>query len=149
MIFISFFLDGIISLYVNKLIPLFTLTSIIIASYYKKEDRLLKESVIVGILYDVTYTNTVILNSLIFFILTLLVINLNKRFNKNLPNLIFINIFILTIYLITTYLLLVIYQYLYFNISYLFISIFKSVIINTIYVMIIYLILRYKKVKFA
>ena len=149
MIILSFFLDGLISNYLNNLIPLFTLTSIVISSYYKKEDNLIKESIIIGILYDITYTNTVILNSLIFFTLSLLVISLNKRFNKNLPNLLFINTLVIIIYMSITYLLLILYQYLNLNFTYFLMSILNSIIINTIYIVILYIILRYKKVKFA
>ena len=114
-----------------------------------KKSLTIKESIIVGILYDVTYTNTVILNAIIFFLISFIAIKFNKRLNKNLPNLIFTNIAIIFIYLTLTYLILVLYQYLSFNAIYFVISILKSLIINTIYVIILYLILRHKKIKFT
>ena len=145
MILISFLLDGILSIYLYKLIPLFTLTSIVIASYYKKADSLIKYTVLIGILYDVVYTNTIILNSIIFFFLSLLLIKLNKKFNKNYFNILFINTIIITLYLVVTYIILVLFNYLNFNIIYMTISILKSLIINNIYISFLYLIMHKKR----
>ena len=149
MIIISFLLDGFVSLLVKNMIPLLTLTSIVISTYYIKENNLLKMVTIIGILYDVVYTDTIIINAILFFFLTLLTLSLNEKFNKNLLNLILINILIIIIYMSLSYFILVIYRYLSFDYKYFFISILKCLLINTIYVVILYMILKHKKVKFT
>ncbi len=145
MIIISFLLEGILSNYIYKFIPLFTLTSIVISSYYKQND-ILKYSIFIGILYDVTYTNTIILNSLIFFFISLLTLYFNKNFKKNIFNLILLNIIVITIYLIITYLLQIILNNVELNLI-IFKTILKSITTNTIYLLIMSIILRHKLYK--
>lgn len=146
MIIISFLLEGILSNYIYKFIPLFTLTSIVISSYYKQND-ILKYSVIIGILYDAVYTNTIILNSLLFFFISLFILYFNKNITKNIFNLIILNIIIITIYLIINYLLQIILNNIEFDLYLILKSILKSVITNTIYLFILSIVLRHKLFK--
>ena len=57
---ISFLLDGILSNYFS---PSFTLLNLLINSCYKDKNYVLKRSLIFGILYDIVYTDTLILNA--------------------------------------------------------------------------------------
>jgi len=137
MIIISFFLEGILSKCIYSLIPLFTLTSLVSASYYLKEEKIIKYSLIIGILYDITYTNTIILNGLLFFFLSTITIYFNKNYNKKIINLLLINIIIIILYLLLTYFILILFKYIDFNFIYLITTIFKSIITNTIYILIL------------
>lgn len=145
MIIVSFLLDGLLSTYIDNFIPLFTLTSLVIASYYYKEDDLIKYSLLIGICYDITYTNTLILNGILFYLLILLVLRLNKKYQQKLITLILINTVIITLYLVITYIILIIFKYLSFDLLYLLLAILKGTITNTIYLLILYFILKHRK----
>ena len=146
MIFLSFILDGILSTTISYFMPLCTLTSITISSYYKNKDILLKESIFVGILYDVVYMDTLMFNSVIFFILCLFVFYLNSKLNKNLFNIIIENILIIFLYLIITYVLFNIYKYLNVDIKMFLYNVVRSFLFNSLYIIILYIIVH-KKIK--
>lgn len=146
MIFLSFILDGILSTTISYFMPLCTLTSITISSYYKNKDILLKESIFVGILYDVVYMDTLMFNSVIFFILCLFVFYLNSKLNKNLFNIIIENILIIFLYLIITYALFSIYKYLNVDIKMFLYNVVRSFLFNSLYIIILYIIVH-KKIK--
>ncbi len=146
MIFLSFILDGILSTTISYFMPLCTLTSITISSYYKNKDILLKESIFVGILYDVVYMDTLMFNSVIFFILCLFVFYLNSKLNKNLFNIIIENILIIFLYLIITYALFNIYKYLNVDIKMFLYNVVRSFLFNSLYIIILYIIVH-KKIK--
>ena len=71
MIILSFLLDGLFSL------SNFTLVSLIVSSYFNKD--ILKYSLIIGILYDIIYTNTLILNGIIYFFIIEFIINFQNK----------------------------------------------------------------------
>ena len=147
MIIISFILEGILNSVLYKLIPLFTLTSIVTTSYYYKKDVTIKYSVLIGLLYDITYTNTVILNSVIFFIIAFVIIFYNKNVKKSLLNLIILNIISIIFYLIFTYFLQLLFNYINFDLKKLTSSVIKSITVNTIYLLIMSIILKNKLFK--
>ena len=148
MIFISFILDGIISNYFDYLVPLSIITSISVLSYYMEDNILLKEILIAGILYDVVYTNTIILNALVFYVLYIVTIFYNKKKDKNLINLIILNNILIFFYLAITYLILSFYQVININIKDLLIYLLNCFIFNTIYIIFLYY-LFHKKKKYA
>lgn len=132
----SFYLDGILS-YIN-IASLTTLLSLIIIYPYlinhKKKYFII--CFIVGLLYDIAYTNTFLLNASIFLLLGYLI-------STNIVNnTIITSITIITIYRILTFLLLVFINYLEFNINILFNSIIYSLPFNIIYFFLIYKIFR-------
>lgn len=139
MIIISFLLDGLLSNFLS--FPLFTLTSLIISSYYKQEETILKYSLIIGVIYDIIYTNTLILNALIFYFIILFVLKIKQN---NFKNMIIIYILSLLIYIIFTYFILVLFRYINFDIIYFLTAILKALIINIIYFLILYFI-KHKK----
>ena len=149
MIIISFILEGILNSVLYKLIPLFTLTSIVTTSYYYKKDVTIKYSVLIGLLYDITYTNTVILNSVIFFIIAFVIIFYNKNVKKSLLNLIILNIISIIFYLIFTYFLQLLFNYINFDLKKLTSSVIKSITVNTIYLLIMSIILKNKLFKYS
>ena len=143
MIFISFMLDGVLSCFLYNWTPLFTLTTLVLYSYIKKEDTI-KYSVIIGLLYDVAYTDTIILNSLLFFLITMFHLYINKKLHKNIINIVIINIITIIIYLLTIYIIQLIINLIDVNIKTFIIVVFKSIIINTTYLLIMSMILKNK-----
>ena len=85
-IVISFVLENIVSLTLNKniIIPLFFLISLLISYQFKKIDyeKYLIYLVLLGLLYDVIYTN-VYINSLLFLIIGSLNVLYNKYINNS------------------------------------------------------------------
>lgn len=139
MILFSFILDGISSLYISFLIPLFTLTTITLKSRKLKIDELIKYSLFYGLLYDIVYTNTLGLNSLVFFSLTYIMYYFKKK------NIYLINIFVIIAYLFLINFILTIFDRCNFNIlTYLIITL-KSIITNTLYLFILNFVLKKNK----
>ena len=157
-IVMSFIIDGILTNFLpyielSLFMPLLTLISIfLIYPFYKKSDtKYFLIVIIVGIIYDLFYTNLLFFNSLLF----LLVAYLSKTIYKNLeissiklP--IYITIVIIT-YEILTALILLIFNVVPITFSNVLYKISHSIILNIIYSEIIYLILKlvpekYKKI---
>lgn len=155
---ISFIIDGILTNFLpyielSLFMPLLTLISIfIIYPFYKKsETKYFLIVIIVGIIYDLFYTNLLFFNSLLF----LLIAYLSKAIYKNLeissiklP--IYITIVIITYELLTA-LILLIFNVVPITFSNVLYKISHSIILNIIYSEIIYLILKlvpekYKKI---
>ncbi len=133
MIIVSFLLDGILSTYFPFCFY-FTLTSIVASSLYLKEDTLLKYSLFFGILYDISYTNTLLLNGILFFFISLFLTKIKK---KTLFNMLFINLSIHILYYLIITILFLLYHYSRFDwISV--VQLFESILIDTIYFMILF-----------
>lgn len=133
MIIVSFLLDGILSTYFPFCFY-FMLTSIVASSLYLKEDTLLKYSLFFGILYDISYTNTLLLNGILFFFISLFLTKIKK---KTLFNMLFINLSIHILYYLIITILFLLYHYSRFDwISV--VQLFESILIDTIYFMILF-----------
>lgn len=153
---ISFLLDGFISNYTNINIvnpsyfrTIFSLIALIISyNYFDNENKYLKILFIVGILFDIVYTNTFILNIFIFYIIYLVI----KYINTYIPNNIFtINIKSLlgiSLYHIITYIILLLVNYMNYSFNLLLLILSRSIISTIIYTSISYYLLKkiyYKK----
>ena len=91
----SFFLDGILSRYIlpnSFLLPLFTIVSLVlIYPYFNNNNyRYFKYIALLGLLYDITYLDTLFFNFFIFIVIGFVV----GLFNYLLSNNIYINILI-------------------------------------------------------
>lgn len=142
---ISFLLDSIISNLINTnsmLLPLCTIVSlIIIYPYFNKNDiSYLKWIAIIGLLYDIAYTDTFLLNCFLFTILALMVKGLNFFLSNNLLNTLIMTAILIISYRILTYIILLIIGYLDWNGMLLLKSIYSSLILNLIYATLIFLI---------
>lgn len=138
MILCSFLLDGILSNYINNL--LLTITAITIISSTK---NYYKTSFLYGLLYDITYTNTLFINGILFMIIVFITKKINYYFTNNIiSNTITILINII-FYRISIYIILVLSKTLSFNIVTLFESIYLS-IFNLIYGYFIYILIKRK-----
>lgn len=146
---ISFLLDGVfsnvITIHNNMLIPLLSVMSlIIIYPYFKKDDiKYLEYIFIYGLIYDLVYTDTLILNAIIFTFIGLIIIGINIIISNNYLNIALISFFVIISYRIMTYFILVFTRYLEFNINDLLRSITSSLLLNIIYVILMFLITDY------
>lgn len=134
---ISFLLDGLISYYFD-IMPFFTLTMLTFKTFETK--NIVKISIIFGFLYDIVYTNTLFLNAFLFFLLTNLILYLNKNKKTNSLSILIYNTLIITIYVLINYFLLIIFRYISFNLLYLLSKLILSIIINDIYLFMVYFI---------
>ena len=129
---IEFLLDGIISKYI-EIYPVLTLLSLI----FLKTNYKYLLVIIVGLLYDITYTDTLFLNTSIFFLLLYFIKYYLQKFKYNLFNLIILSILLILIYRTSTYLILIIFSYKKFDIyNYLFSMLYS-------FISIIYVFIRY------
>lgn len=144
-VILSFYLDSISSnllCFSNLFYPLFSLLSLVIVyRYYKK--RYLKKyyitSLILGLFYDLVYTNTLFLNTIIFFLLAILIHLLYDLLTNNFYNTILISLFLIICYRLFTYLILLFTGYITLHIEVFFASIYCSILVNLIYLVLFYL----------
>ena len=152
-VIISFFLDCIISSIVSMtgiFLPLCTIVSlVIIYPYFKKDDiSYYKWAMCIGFFYDIAYTDTLLLNACIFFIIAFLIKTLNFFLTNNTLNTIVMTTSSIIVYRVLTYLVLWIIDYISPNFIILLKSIYSSLIINIVYSIIIFIITNYLSKKY-
>ncbi len=141
---ISFLLDGILSRYIlptSLFLPLFTIVSlVIIYPYFNNNNyRYFRYVAIIGLLYDITYLNTLFFNFFIFIMIGFIVGLLNYLLSNNIYTSILITIISIVVYRIINYLFVVIFKNQLFNFYDLLESIYSSLLLNIIYCIIIYI----------
>ena len=148
---ISLILDGLLTNYLPFLVnelslftPLFTLTSIFIIYpfYRKKEKKYFILVFIIGIIYDLLYTNLLFFNALLFLVIAYLSKQIYKNFDISFIKLIIYISLIIISYETLTGLIIFIFNLVPITISKIIYKITHSLIINIIYGEIIYLILN-------
>ena len=158
---ISLFLDGILTNYLPYLVndlslftPLLTLVSIfMVYPLYKKEEKKYYIVIfIIGILYDLLYTNLLFFNGILFIGIGVLAKYFNKIFEINLLKLIIYITIIIIIYETTTALILLLFNIVPITFYKLIYKIGHSLILNILYSEILYLIIKFipkkwKKIK--
>lgn len=146
-VIISFLLEGVISNYVNNTILncCFSIISLLLIYpyMYKNLNKYYILSFSLGLLYDITYTNTIFLNAIIFLIIAFIIIKLDKIISNTFINSVFIGIITIIVYRLITYLTYIIIGELSFDIMILFNSIISTLLLNIIYIMISYKVLEY------
>lgn len=157
---ISLVLDGLLTNYLPYLVnnlsyftPLLTVVCVfIIYPFYRKnEKKYLITIFLLGIIYDLFYTNLIFFNGCLFFLLGLVTIILQKNFELGIIKIIIYTIMIVTLYELTTGLILYIYNMFPITLDKIYYKITHSLIINIIYMEIVYLIIKilpkkYKKI---
>ena len=134
----SFFLESIVSNFVSinsqLFLPLFSIVALVIIYPYLKKERssYFKIAAVLGFFYDVVYTDTLIVN-LILFVFTAYFIEKINYFNVAI-----ITGLAITFYRVITFLVLVIIGYLPFSWYALFLGITSSLLLNMIYAIILY-----------
>lgn len=141
---ISFILDSIGS-NLKIGLPLFTVISLIISyPYFKKETpNFIRLCGVVGLLYDVVYTDTFFLNMVVFLLIGLIIIYINERMVNNLINVLITTLIVIISYRFFTYIILLLTGYLKITSGLLVVSVQNSLLINLIYITILYLITDY------
>lgn len=155
--FISLILDSVVSNYIilstNLFLPLFTLTSLVVLFPFCNNKKNLKFLIIVGLLYDIVLTDTLFMNTILFFILICLVKMFFSNFNNSLFNILLILVCSIILYRLMYYLILVMSNRYTFDLFTLFKSMYASLILNVIYGLLLYVIIKkyskpnYKKKK--
>lgn len=156
----AFFLEGLLSVYQGPTIfniitfkPMFTIISLLLVYplCYKKLPYYYKLCLITGLAYDLLYTNTLMLNMLIFLLLGCIINIMYQYLPLCLINTFFINIIILSIYHVLTFLILCSIGYLPFDISNLSYNFINIIVTNTFFLIIFYSILsnKIKKSKYS
>ena len=134
---ISFFLDGILSLFMSKdsiFLPLFTVLSLIeVYPLLKNKRKLIIIGIIMGFLYDIVYTQTLFMNTIIYFFVSLTIIEAFKFLSYNSFNSLILSFFMIVLYRILSYTFFFILNDVKLNLSLLFKSIYSSLLLNLIY----------------
>lgn len=137
---ITFYINHIVLLLVSKnslLIPLFlNMLLIVLYPHFIKKNKLIILGFILGLVFDITYTQTLFVNSILLVISSLIIILVYKYVSINTFNSIILSLIVIIVYRLLSY---VIYIYLYnvnFNIGILLKSIYSSILINVMYIII-------------
>lgn len=134
----SFFLDGIVSLFLDKnsiFIPLFTLMSLIVSyPLIKNKRKIIIISTTLGLLYDIVYTQTLFTNTIIFFVIGLIVLSIFKYIKYNTFNSVIACFLIIISYRILSYISFFAFNDVELNLSLIFKSIYSSILINLVYI---------------
>ena len=159
-IIVSLLLDGILTnflpyLYTNLSIftPLFTLVSIfMIYPFFKKKEKSYFIIIfIVGIIYDLLYTNLLFFNGVLFVVIGLLIKYIYKTYEITPLRLILYIIILVTAYESLTGIILLVFNVVPVTFYKVFYKIINSLLLNIIYSELIYLIIKlipskYKKI---
>lgn len=142
----SFLFESVFSNIVNNytfLTPLFLLTTFsIIYPYFKNKNlNFIIASIICGLFYDITFTNSPFINTISFGMCSGLIILIYNYVSYSIFSSNFINMINIVFYRIVSYLLLCVIDFIKFNESNLIEGIYNSLLVNIIYGIIVYLII--------
>jgi hypothetical protein len=144
---LSFILDGVVYSLITQgslIIPLFSLFSLVLIYpyFYNKDNLFLFSAFCLGIFYDIVYTNTPFLNTLVFVLIATLIIKIFSYFSRNIINTYLLSLIILIFYRGIIFLFLCLIQSINFDLLNLLESIMCSILANGIYISIFYLLLN-------
>ena len=153
LLIIPLLLDGIISNYVKTnsyFLPLLTVTTIFIIYplYKKKEKNYFVLTILLGIIYDLLYTNLLLFNAILFFIIGILSKYIHKNFTKSVLKIIIYISIIIICYESITAILLFTYKVVPITISKIIRKISYSLLLNITYGEILYFIIKRKTTKY-
>lgn len=157
---ISFILDGILTNFLPYLVndlsiftPLLTVVSIFIIYpfYKKKEKKYFIILIILGLIYDLSYTNLLFFNAILFLGIGFISKYIYTNYEVTYIRLIIYVVILITIYESATALIIFLFQLTPVTIYKVFYKISHSLLLNIIYIELIYLILnlipkKYKKI---
>lgn len=153
-IFISFLLEGLISNIIPFHSPLFqncfTLVSLLVLYpyFYNRQSLFFTLAFISGMLLDITYTNTLFLNGLLFLLMAYFIKKLNIWISSNTINDIFLTIIIIILYRTISYFVLMLINNYPFNFNLFATSITSSLILNIIYAVFLSFVMDKLRIKF-
>ncbi len=146
----SFVLDALSSLYLNFSLEtvsifktIYTVVSLVILyNYFNDKTKYIIILILSGILFDIVYTNTFILNIVIFLVIYMIIKYLDYLMPNNIFTINLKSIISIIVYYILTYLIMLISNYDIYPINLLLKIITHSLIMTIIYTTISYLILK-------
>jgi len=149
-VIISFFLDGLISNLVpfnlvdpSYLKTIYSIISlVIIYNYFDNHKKYLSILIVLGIFFDIVYTNTFILNIVVFFIIYIILSYLDYIIPTNIITINIKSIACISSYHILTYIILLLSNYNNYSIKLLGLILIRSIIMTIIYTTISYLLIN-------
>ena len=158
-VIISFLLDSLMS----NILP-FNLTDpswfktiysvislVILYNYFDNQKKYLSILIVLGIFFDIIYTNTFIVNIIVFLIIYFILSNLDYVITTNIFTINLKSITCISLYHILTYIILLLANYNNYSIKLLGIILLRSLIMTIIYTTISYLIMNkiyeYKRIR--
>lgn len=141
---LSFFLESLVSNFVsihsNLFLPLFSIVAlVIIYPYFKKErSNYYKVAAILGLFYDIVFTDTLILNLFLFLMTAYFITKMNYMLSNNYFNVALMTVLAIAFYRSISFFVLVIIGYLPFSWFALGRGIMTSLVLNVIYAVILY-----------
>ena len=149
-VIISFLLDGLMSnlLPFNLVDPSYlktiysVISLVILYNYFDNKQKYLKILIILGIFFDIVYTNTFILNIIVFLVIYIILSIVDYMIPTNIITINIKSISCIFLYHILTYIILLLANYNSYSIKLLGIILLKSIIMTIIYTTISYLIMN-------
>jgi len=149
-VIISFLLDSIMSNITafNLVDPswfktIYSIVSlVIIYNYFDNQKKYLSILIVLGIFFDIVYTNTFILNIVVFFVIYLILSKLDYMITTNIFTINLKSIVCISSYHILTYIILLLANYNNYSIKLLGIILLRSLIMTIIYTTISYLLMN-------
>lgn len=149
-VIISFLLDGLMSniLPFNLVDPsylktIYSIISLVILyNYFDNKQKYLKILIILGIFFDIVYTNTFILNIIVFLVIYIILSIVDYMLPTNIITINIKSISCIFLYHILTYIILLLANYNSYSIKLLGIILLRSIIMTIIYTTISYLIMN-------
>jgi len=149
-IVLSFLLDGITSNLISFNITnpsyfktIYTIISLVIMyNYFDNKKKYFIILIVLGALFDIVYTNTFLVNIVIFITLYIILSNIDYQMPTNIITINIKSIICISFYHILTYIILLLSHYNSYNLELLLMIIIRSIIMTIIYTTISYLILN-------
>lgn len=148
---ISFILDGVLTNFLPYMVsslsiftPLTTLTALVIIYpfFYHKDKKYFITAIVVGLLYDLFYTNLLFFNAILFFIMALVVTKLYRIIGDSYIRIIVNILLIIVLYELLTALIIFAFNLVPVTIERVLYKIGHSLILNLIYGEILYVIVK-------
>ena len=141
---ISFLLDGIMFSLANQALPLFSLMSLILTyAYHQDNSKMYWCAIILGMFYDIVYTNSLFLNTLLFTGIIYLVNKIFRLITNNFLNTFWVTFLTIILYRTTIYGFYCILDLAVWSFKDLSNCILMSIIINGIYLVIAYILIKW------
>ena len=149
-VILSFVLDGFMSNYINNSLTnysyfntIYSLISlVIIYNYFENDKKYLSFLLVTSVLFDIVYTNTFPVNTLIFLIIYFLIKKINYYVPNNYLTINIKTVLCITIYHILSYFILLFIDAYNYPLKVLWIIISRNIIMTIIYTTISYLIFK-------
>ena len=149
-VIISFLLDGLMSnlLPFNLVDPSYlktiysVISLVIIYNYFDNKQKYLKILIVLGIFFDIVYTNTFILNIVVFLVIYIILSIVDYIIPTNIITINIKSISCVSLYHILTYIILLLANYNSYDLKLLGIILLRSIIMTIIYTTISYLIMN-------